>query len=211
MRKKVKCIWGLVCVLCLVFLTSHSIHAALIIDLSPGTGGGTLISFSGSGVADTTLPGTPGGVGFFIDFNDFPGSPFNFLPQPSPSSTSGIDILITGSADLFLVNGVNAFTSIEFEDDGTNLGRDDLILRLIQSVPLNNGGTYTTGSGTIDTPLIPFTELTPGSYVSSDGEAIALGGVTLRITAVPIPSAMLLMGSGLVGLIGWRRWNGRLG
>jgi hypothetical protein len=57
----------------------------------------------------------------------------------------------------------------------------------------------------LQTPLFPFPG--PNPSVEGDYNAAHLIFSTLSITtqAVPIPATMLLLGSGLIGLIGFRR------
>ncbi len=68
--------------------------------------------------------------------------------------------------------------------------------------------TFLTGGGTDTGQFLGFQEATADiSYFKLTDNYIGITNLTTTNTAVPVPPAVLLFGSGLLGLVGWRRFR----
>ncbi len=178
---------------------ANNAHSAVMINITEGDAGGSIVSWSGNGSLGT-LPNTDQ----TFSFNDDP-----FLGTPPSSTPNRYQFTnAQGSGDLILeIDSEDEFFLFQALRD-----TDELFLQL-GFFNVNTATSYEF-SGSIEVPApidmsvvgLPYAQLREGTYQAFGPSADAFGDVTLTIgTPVPVPAAVWLFGSALLGLIGFRK------
>ncbi len=187
------------CLTAFLMLTISTSQAALLVTVNEI--GGSLV-INGSGTAN--LNGlTPGATTTFPGPNIHAADGVFFLGLSAPSNVDTYSIL-AGPTQF----GPGALETFPF-------GTGDIFGISPNSNTLSLPGGYISGTTLSNTTTIPSPfgtlsafGLTPGTYVWTWGADENADSLTLQINAaVPTPSAFLLMGTGLLGLIGYRKWS----
>jgi hypothetical protein len=182
--------------------TAVTAQAAYIVNATE-TGGDVV--FAGSGSIDLTALTFGGSTNYNNGVN--PAGFLNLGPDGADvdiyQPTDGTGPLVAGPGAAGASNstgGIGDFTGLVWNSPP--------LYRLI--VPTG----YTSGSPLSATLTIPGTSLatiglTPGSYEWTWGSGANVDSFTLNVGAVPVPAAVWLFGSGLLGLVGVARRKAR--
>lgn len=170
---------------------------------------------SGIALAIGTLSGYGhvGSSGTHMDaFNEHAVDGVNYWSNAAPNSSSA-----KGGFTLNLNSGVNTvgFYSIDFHDVGgqveitVNTLTGSQTFNLFSEGTVSTNGVLGTGTGSLASGTEIFwvveadSQITSIEFHQSGGDGYAIDGVTTAAT--PIPAAVWLLGSGLLGMVGFKR------
>jgi hypothetical protein len=113
----------------------------------------------------------------------------------TPTNFAGPTLFGSGTALTFSTAGTGDYTALWFNDDPQNLYLPSGYVT----------GAALAGTATYVSATFAGLGLTPGTYEWTWGSGVSADSLTLNVGAVPIPAAVWLFGSGLLGLIGMAR------
>lgn len=175
-------------------------QAALILDITETGSGGTRWQFSGSGATVTSAFATNG----FYGKGWTAGSGSTGL---IPLNSGGLYSILSGSGNFFVNNTSFSMGDVNLSS-GTGGGAPSPRHRLTSNFSKNIGDILT-WSGDIVTDAV-YSKFNPGQYVTTGMFSAGVLGAPLVVNVgpqseVPVPAAVWLFGSGLLGLIGIAR------
>jgi hypothetical protein len=176
-------------------VTAVTAQAAYIVNATE-TGGDVV--FEGSGRLDLTawarIGWGAGGTTFVdADLGFLVGASSEVDLYNSATNYSGPTNIGPGTTRTSAQSQTGDLTGITFAD------------QLLYTPRYYNSDTNLTGTTTYTTATFDSLGLTPGSYEWTWGSAASADSYTLNVGAVPVPAAVWLFGSGLLGLIGVAR------
>ena len=156
------------------------------------------------------------------DFSTDPGDPFTLNDGNGNSLSLGLDPTATQyNGTLELLDSPPIFNLVQLDSAGFSgqvhgLGFDfsvdqaeqiqiEIVSEFLHS-QANSLGPLTGFFGVLSTDGMDLAPLFPEIRVASEGSVAQLDNLVI-ITPVPVPSAMLLFGTGLAGFVGWRWWS----
>jgi hypothetical protein len=157
-------------------------NASLVITFSNDGFGGVIAEFEGSGVTGGVSPNS---VAQFFNVGEYTTtSGPHFYLADTITFASGIDFVFLGISDDLAPNP---------DDFGFSMNG------------LVSPGTAFSTTGSSAVIGLSYSDLIPGVYTSSTLGGIKIEDFSLVVAAVPIPPALWLFGSGLLGLVGIAR------
>lgn len=191
--------------------TSSTAQTSAILSFL-GTDSSSSFRFNAGGVTDSTDPFDPslnGNAGFFISTNTV------LTPVSAPLSSSGMETT-RQNANAFMVQINNAYASTEVI---TGLNPGEPGYHVDSFLWSNNvGGAFLDTEGGVDSSLSLWNAFNSSPDFLGNELAYSLIGqlnidtvtgvaslTTAPVSAVPVPAAAWLLGSGLVGLVGVAR------
>ncbi len=186
----------------LLTFSSNGYSALVTFDIESNVGGGDQIfTITSSGITLTLSNplDVNGDVGQLTTDGDglrIANFPSDFVHDFSFSFDAPVSVVS------YEIGSILPGTVGSFDLLGPNGNSTGNALNPVGTFPINGSSTLLAGqTGTFDTTALSGTS--PGSTLSE------LRSITVddMPTAVPTPSAMLLMGSGLIGLVSWRWWS----
>ena len=182
-------------------IVSPSAWAMLVMQIDPGN---MTVSFGGEETAALSPEmGAPGS-----------GEGFSVWGISGTGGTNPGSLLLPGGVNVLTATGTPSTIDFGFVIDNTST-RFLLNLNIAPYPDLIDPNVTVTGTGT----PFSYASLNPANkafFESLIGQSLPVnsGGPLntfspIQVNQVPAPSAMLLLGSGLLGMFGWRWWNGK--
>jgi len=222
--RKIAIIAALALVLCGAFSLSAQATATLDFNCSPATAGS--ISFGGPGTAlvgtdiqvdSITGIGTPLNDGVTLIITDgvlnFNTGIFTGLGEGEYDFAAGGSITLTGTTDhgsgLLLSGTFVSSPSVPHVVIGTGGGTvvgnftDEKNLDLITFFGLSPADGYAFIGGKINLAFSTASAINPETATAFSSQDVLSGDITNIASPIPIPPSMVLLGSGLLGLVGF--------